>query len=379
MDAIILSAGLGTRLLPHTKKVPKAGFPFLNIPLFQYAVQNCQKEDIQSFIFNTHYLEKEFCSIVKNFLPENSYKLSSEQPEILGSGGGIKKASRFLSQEQDFLVFNADSLILSKKDFIKPMIDQHRQQKNFCTMLCQPAHLPVYESVHSEDAVNVLHIGKMEHNGDRGKRKKYHFLGVMVLSRECLDWIQKKKAHIFSDVLNPAIREKKKIQLHIQEELRWFETGQEAEFLNASRECLALLSQAYVDDYKLEQVFRAQNFSRSKHKARLLEDTQHLHGQFLQKVLKKSLKKRQKGFELNSNLNPLSGEAQNSHIGLFKSEKSIILTRSDIPKNICFEGFVIVGENIIWPSSSILIKDSVILNNADLSQLSGDTSFKIFS
>src|SRR5262245_7059025 len=109
MKAMILAAGLGTRLRPLTHSTPKALLLVNGRPLIYYSLKLLEKHGIREAVINLHYLG----DLIQKELGDGSkFGLRihySWEPQILGTGGGIKKASTFLEQES-FLVVNSDVL-----------------------------------------------------------------------------------------------------------------------------------------------------------------------------------------------------------------------------------------------------------------------------
>jgi len=106
--AMILAAGLGTRLYPLTKSRPKALVEFHGKPLLQIMIENLIKFGFNDIIINIHHFPKmviEFLEKNKNFGANIS--LSDETELLLETGGGLKKASWFFDSGS-FLVHNVD-------------------------------------------------------------------------------------------------------------------------------------------------------------------------------------------------------------------------------------------------------------------------------
>ncbi len=93
-QAVILSAGFGTRLKPLTDNIPKVMVPFSGKPLLQWHIEQLKKHGVEEFFINLFYLPE----VVKNYFGDGSkfgVKINYflEQPEILGTAGGIKDFS----------------------------------------------------------------------------------------------------------------------------------------------------------------------------------------------------------------------------------------------------------------------------------------------
>jgi len=109
--AMILAAGFGTRLKPLTDKTPKALLKINNKTLLQLLIEKLIDEGITRIIVNAHYHADQ---IVK-FLSENKFGISidiCQEENILGTGGAIKNAEKYLKSSKYFLVYNVDYFIV---------------------------------------------------------------------------------------------------------------------------------------------------------------------------------------------------------------------------------------------------------------------------
>jgi len=132
MKAMILAAGLGTRLKPFTDHHPKALAPVNGKPVLQRNVEFLQGFGIEDVIVNVHHFADQ---IEKAISDANGWgsnlTISNERDEVLETGGGIVKASWFLEDSDPFVVMNAD--ILTDLD-LGAMITTHRQNKPMGTL-----------------------------------------------------------------------------------------------------------------------------------------------------------------------------------------------------------------------------------------------------
>jgi mannose-1-phosphate guanylyltransferase len=104
----VLAAGLGTRLQPLTDICPKPLLPVLNRPLLGIMLAQLEAADCFQVAVNTHHLADQ----VHDFLRAEpwSFHLSvSHEPEILGTGGGLRQLGEIL-REGPFLAINGDIL-----------------------------------------------------------------------------------------------------------------------------------------------------------------------------------------------------------------------------------------------------------------------------
>ena len=103
MQAILLAAGFGTRLRPYTEYRPKPLFPVLNRPLLMILVQKLRDAGCTRIVVNCHHLAGQIQKAL-TFSPDI---LVQHEPEILGTGGSLRKALPHFINEP-VLVMNGD-------------------------------------------------------------------------------------------------------------------------------------------------------------------------------------------------------------------------------------------------------------------------------
>ncbi len=111
MKALILAAGLGTRLRPLTDVVPKALIPVGGKPMLERIIVQLKESGFTDITLNIHYLGDQILDFLhahENF--GTTIHISDERKELLDTGGGIRKARPFLDGNEPFLVYNADIL-----------------------------------------------------------------------------------------------------------------------------------------------------------------------------------------------------------------------------------------------------------------------------
>ena len=103
MQAMILAAGLGTRLLPHTLIRPKPLFPVLNQPLLFLTIKRLQTFGFNHIVVNCHHL----CQQIVQALDGMKGVVVQKEEIILGTGGGLRRALEYL-RDEPLLVTNGD-------------------------------------------------------------------------------------------------------------------------------------------------------------------------------------------------------------------------------------------------------------------------------
>jgi len=109
MKAIILAAGLGSRLNTITSNKPKALVEVNGKTMLELVIQNLKKQGITNFLINIHH----FGESIIDYLLENknfgvSITISDESDQLLDTGGAILKAQNFISGNEPVLVHNVD-------------------------------------------------------------------------------------------------------------------------------------------------------------------------------------------------------------------------------------------------------------------------------
>jgi mannose-1-phosphate guanylyltransferase/phosphomannomutase len=155
MQAVVLSAGLGTRLQPITDNIPKAMVPFGGKPLLQWHIEQFKKHGVKEFFINLHHLP----DIIKNYFGDGSkfgVKITySFEPEILGTAGGIKQFEPYLGE--NFFVIYGDMFSL---------VDYSKMAEEF---------------TEKPDAVGMVVVGRNDHPRDSdlvGVDKNLKFLKI---------------------------------------------------------------------------------------------------------------------------------------------------------------------------------------------------------
>ncbi|MCE2824559.1 MAG: NTP transferase domain-containing protein [Sediminibacterium sp.] len=123
MKAMILAAGLGTRLKPFTDKHPKALAMVNGKSLLQRNIEYLQKIGITEVLVNVHHFADQIIDAINtNNGWGSTVTISDETDAVLETGGGLKKAAWYFKNETSFLLINAD--ILTNLD-LDALVVQH--------------------------------------------------------------------------------------------------------------------------------------------------------------------------------------------------------------------------------------------------------------
>lgn len=131
--AMILAAGLGTRLKPFTDKHPKALAIVNGKTILQRNIEYLASFGIKEVIVNIHHFADQVINLIEiNNGFGSKISFSDERVEILDTGGGIKKAAWFFEEDSGpFVVMNVD--ILTDMN-LEDMIVQHKKNNPLATL-----------------------------------------------------------------------------------------------------------------------------------------------------------------------------------------------------------------------------------------------------
>lgn len=202
MKAMILAAGLGTRLKPLTDLIPKPLVPVNGLPLIFYNLALLRKFGIRDVVINLHHLGshvKDLLGSGKRFGFRFAY---SDEPTILGTGGGIMKAKSFL-KNGPFLVLNGDIIIDLD---IRRFFAFHRSRKAFASVVVQGgSQVKRYGVLYRSPTGSLVSI--LERPAQQGPFEKTFFTGIHLLDRRFFGLkISRKKFCVIRNVYQPLLR-----------------------------------------------------------------------------------------------------------------------------------------------------------------------------
>jgi len=138
MKAMVLAAGLGTRLRPLTNHLPKALVEVAGRPLLAIVLDRLRAAGVTEAIVNAHH----FAEMIVDYVAQNDFGMRvevSHEEAVLDTGGGIKQAAWFFLEDsnqldQPFLVHNVD--VISTID-LKALLAFHRSNQALATLAVQ--------------------------------------------------------------------------------------------------------------------------------------------------------------------------------------------------------------------------------------------------
>lgn len=172
LPALVLTAGLGTRLDPITRLIAKAAVPLGSRTLIERVLDWLVAQGVTDAVLNLHHLPETITSIVGDGAHIGLRVRYSWEMPLLGSAGGPRHALPLLDSDT-FLIVNGDTLC---DIALAPMIEAHRQSGADVTLAVVPNPAPSrYNGIVLDEHDRVTGFVPRGH-----AIASWHFVGVQV-------------------------------------------------------------------------------------------------------------------------------------------------------------------------------------------------------
>jgi len=226
MKALVLAAGLGARLLPHTRHLPKPLFRVGDDTLLDIQIRRLAASGCESVLVNTHHLADQ----IEAHIAAADYPIpvaTRFEPEILGTGGAIKNASDFWD-DRPFLVINSD--ILTDID-PRSVYDFHRSHGGPATLaVCSD---PRFDSVSLTREGQIVGFEKADSRRKRRDLIHRTFTGIQVLNSTVLEFIPEGVGYSSIDAFRKMIARGLRLTAYLADGCEWHDLGTPERYRNA--------------------------------------------------------------------------------------------------------------------------------------------------
>lgn len=223
MIAMVLAAGLGTRLRPLTEAIPKPALPILGSTLLEENLALVARLGVGEVVVNAHHRAEIVAQVARRAAERLDLRLhlSFETPEPLGTGGALVAARPLLDRGETILLLNGD--VLTDMD-LAPALERHRGERPAATMVLRPMPEGAdFAPVEVDGEGRVLRIAGQ---GREGEGRSFLFTGIHFLEPAVLDALPaegpsciNRQGHV------TLLREGERILGHVIEEGRWSDVG----------------------------------------------------------------------------------------------------------------------------------------------------------
>lgn len=221
--AFVLGAGLGLRMRPLSEVLPKPLIPIFQKPLITFALDHLIAAGVESFVINAHHLAPAF----QELFSTGSYRGHPVQlvyePQILGTGGGIKNVQHLLGKAP-FFSYSGDLLTDIP---LQPLMAEHLRAGNDVTIAVRD------QGLRSDVA---LEDGRVVDIANRyGREGRFDYAGIAIWSPATFDRIPPGQSVSFIPVLAEWIGQGGKIGGVPSNDAKWFNIGSRREYLAVHR------------------------------------------------------------------------------------------------------------------------------------------------
>lgn len=182
MRALILAAGLGTRLRPLTQLRAKPALPVRGIPILATLLRLLDEQDIREVMINTHHLPDSIHAVVERYRPARMQVQFSHESTLLDTGGAIRRVVDFLRDSDPCLVLAGDMLL----DYdLRAFAAAHQAEGNAVTfLLSDDPRIAQFGSIGIDTQGCVRRIGQRFDLGGESARGLY--LSVTAIAARAL-------------------------------------------------------------------------------------------------------------------------------------------------------------------------------------------------
>jgi aminoglycoside/choline kinase family phosphotransferase/dTDP-glucose pyrophosphorylase len=244
MQAIILAAGFGTRLAPHSQICPKPLFSIDNQPVIHRTIMRLIADGFTDILINTHHL----ASDLNQFINQQNYAVPVHlihESNILGTGGGIKN---LMSQAHSFPILIINSDIVTDLDYHQ-IVQVHQNNEAPITLILHDE--PQFNTVYVKDDHVLAFQGCKSHDGLKA------FTGIHVIDALVGEYIPNHTNYSIISAYEKMISDGHIIYGHIVKNHYWADIGTPSGYANASAHLMS------------ETAFQKSGIDPSKNKERM--------------------------------------------------------------------------------------------------------------
>jgi mannose-1-phosphate guanylyltransferase len=229
-EAVVLCAGLGTRMLPISERVPKPCIPFLNRPILHWILDGLAANGVKRVFINLHHKGQQVVECAKAH-PAGLELRFSQEPEILGTAGAFWPM-RGLFKGEAFFVVNGDIFCDLPLQALAARLDQAPEALAVLAVRQTPKGAS-YTPLESDSRGVLKEFGKGAN----------HFTGVYVARRELLGrLLGPGPKELVSDLLRPLLPSG--LVRILRYDGIWLDLGTPRSFLGASLAALEEISRS---------------------------------------------------------------------------------------------------------------------------------------
>lgn len=215
IPVVMMAGGLGTRLYPYTKILPKPLIPIGEIPIAEHIINRFHRYGCQDFFLVVNH-KKNMIKAYFNEIEKDYNVTYVDEDKPLGTGGGLSLIKGKINTT--FILSNCDILI--EEDYSK-MYEYHKKEKNLITMICSLKNIQI--------PYGVIEIGKNGEIASMREKPQISFFtntGCYIVEPKVIEELEKGKSISFPDIIEKYKNAGDKIGIFPISENSWMDMGQ---------------------------------------------------------------------------------------------------------------------------------------------------------
>ncbi|MCT2534640.1 sugar phosphate nucleotidyltransferase [Aquibacillus koreensis] len=212
---VIMAGGLGTRLYPYTKILPKPLIPIGEIPIAEHIINRFHDYGSNQF----HLIVNHKKNMIKAYFNEidKTYEMNyADEDQPLGTGGGLSLLKGKI--KSTFILTNCDILI--EEDYEK-IYDYHKKENNLVTMVCSLKHIRIPYGV-----IEINETGEIEEMKEKPEFSFFTNTGMYIVEPKVIDELEDNTSIGFPEIIEKYKGAGEKIGVYPISEHAWLDMGQ---------------------------------------------------------------------------------------------------------------------------------------------------------
>lgn len=215
IPVVIMAGGLGTRLYPYTKILPKPLIPIGEIPIAEHIINRFHKCGCKDFFLIVNHKK----NMIKAYFNEidKDYKVTYiDEDKPLGTGGGLSLIKGKINTT--FILSNCDILI--EEDYEK-IYEYHRKEKNLITMICSLKNIKIPYGV-----IEIGNNGEIDSMREKPEISFFTNTGCYIVEPKAILGLKEQESIGFPDIIERYKNAGEKIGIYPISEKAWMDMGQ---------------------------------------------------------------------------------------------------------------------------------------------------------
>ncbi|WP_394794295.1 sugar phosphate nucleotidyltransferase [Armatimonas sp.] len=236
MKAMVLGAGIGSRLDPLTRSLPKPAVPVVGKPVIGHILDHLKHYGVTEIMINVQYLGEKLMTAIGDGSAYGVKVSYSVEDELWGDAGGVKRCEAFFRDSDDdtFMVVGGDDL--SDMDF-GAIIAEHKAKNATATIGAKRVEDPSQFGIAVTDAENF--ITRFQEKPKPGEAfSNLANTGVYLFKQHVFDTIPAATFYGFGKDVLPALLAAGEPMLAVPTDAYWEDVGNLTIYRKAQRDCL---------------------------------------------------------------------------------------------------------------------------------------------